>query len=109
MAYDEGLLALLRDDLVETPGIVEKKMFGGICFMWNGNMLCGVHKDGGMMRVGKEREAEALAISGASKMGFTKRPMPGFIDVDDDLLSDDERRQQILALAMAYVGDMPAK
>lgn len=109
MAYDEGHLALLRDDLVDTPGISEKKMFGGICFMLNGNMLCGVHKGGGMMRVGKALEEEALAIDGASKMAFTKRPMPGFVDIDEDLIADDTRRQQILALAMAYVGDMPAK
>ena len=67
MAYDEGHLTLLRDDLVDEPGIVEKKMFGGICFMLNGNMLCGVHKGGGMFRVGKDLEAEALAIEGASE------------------------------------------
>ncbi|UZD92025.1 TfoX/Sxy family protein [Cognatishimia activa] len=109
MAYDEGHLALLRDDLVDEPGIVEKKMFGGICFMLNGNMLCGVHKGGGMFRVGKELEADALAINGASEMAFTKRPMPGFIDADEDLFEDDARRQQILALAKAYVGAMPSK
>lgn len=109
MAYDEGHLALLRDDLVDQPGLIAKKMFGGICFMLNGNMLCGVHKGGGMFRVGKEREAAALEISGASPMAFTKRPMPGFIDVDDDLMADDTRRGQILALAKAYVGEMPSK
>lgn len=109
MAYDEGHLALLRDDLVDQPGLIEKKMFGGICFMLNGNMLCGVHKGGGMFRVGKDREAAALSISGASPMAFTKRPMPGFIDVDDDLMADDTRRGQILALAKAYVGEMPSK
>lgn len=109
MAYDEGHLALLRDDFVDQPGLIEKKMFGGICFMLNGNMLCGVHKGGGMFRVGKDREAEARAISGASPMAFTKRPMPGFIDVDDDLMADDTRRGQILALAKAYVGEMPSK
>ena len=109
MAYDEGHLALLRDDLVDEPGIAEKKMFGGICFMLNGNMLCGVHKGGGMFRVGKELEAEALAIEGASEMSFTKRPMPGFIDANEDLFEDDTRRQQILALAKTYVGAMPSK
>lgn len=109
MAYDEGHLALLRDDLVDDPGIAEKKMFGGICFMLNGNMLCGVHKGGGMFRVGKELEADALAIEGANEMAFTKRRMPGFIDVNEDLIEDDARRHQMLALAKTYVGAMPAK
>ncbi|MDC0737161.1 TfoX/Sxy family protein [Cognatishimia sp. SS12] len=109
MAYDEGHLALLRDDLQDQTGIAEKKMFGGICFMLNGNMLCGVHKGGGMFRVGKELEAAALAIDGASEMAFTKRPMPGFIDADEDLFADDARRLKILRLALDYVGDMPAK
>lgn len=109
MAIDQGLATLLRDDLADEIGISEKKMFGGLCFMLNGNMLCGVHKNGGMFRVGKELEAQALNIEGASPMDFTKRPMPGFIDVDDDLMADDARRLQMLALAKTYVGAMPAK
>ena len=109
MAVDEGLVEILREDLAHTVNITEKRMFGGLCFMLNGNMLCGVHKNGGMFRVGKELEAEALAIKGARPMDFTGRPMAGFIDVEDDLLGDDARRHKMLALAQAYVGAMPAK
>ena len=109
MALDDGLVEILREDLAHVTNVTEKRMFGGLCFMLNGNMLCGVHKNGGMFRVGKEHEATALAISGARPMDFTGRPMAGFIDVDDALMGDDDRRQQILALAQAYVGAMPAK
>ena len=109
MAVDEGLVEILREDLAHTVNITEKRMFGGLCFMLNGNMLCGVHKNGGMFRVGKELEAEALAFEGARPMDFTGRPMAGFIDVDDDLLGDDDRRLRMLALAQAYVGAIPAK
>ena len=94
MAYDEGLAAMMRDDLAEQPGITEKKMFGGLCFLMNGNMVCGVHSGGGMFRVGKVREAEARAIPGASELTFTGRPMGGMIEVDDEALGDDERRGQ---------------
>ena len=59
MAYDEGLAELLRGDVAELGAIAEKKMFGGLCFMLNGNMLCGVHKGGAMFRVGKDNAAEA--------------------------------------------------
>ena len=109
MAYDEGLAHLMRDDLSEEPGITEKKMFGGLCFLLHGNMVCGVHKDGGMFRVGKPREAEALAIEGAQEMDFTGRRMGGFIDVDSDLMGDDTRRGQMMALALANARALPPK
>lgn len=109
MAYDEGLAYLIRDDLSEEPGISEKKMFGGLCFLLHGNMVCGVHKDGDMFRVGKPREAAALAIDGAREMDFTGRRMGGFIDVDADLMGDDSRRLQMMDLALANARALPPK
>jgi len=109
MAYDDGHLEIFRDALAETPGIIEKKMFGGICFMMDGNMLCGVHKGGGMFRVGKENVDVALAIDGARPMDFTGRPMKGFVDVNEDLLGDSARMDQMIALAKTYVGSLPPK
>jgi TfoX/Sxy family transcriptional regulator of competence genes len=109
MAFDEGLAEILRGDLADLPGITEKKMFGGIAFMMNGNMLCGVHSGGAMFRVGKEREAEALAIDGARPMDFTGRRMGGFVDVGDEALADDARRGAWMRLAQAYAGELPAK
>ncbi|HUS54425.1 MAG TPA: TfoX/Sxy family protein [Thermohalobaculum sp.] len=88
MAYDEGHAEILRDALRDVPGITEKRMFGRVCLLLNGNMLCGVHKDGAMFRVGKQREAAALAIPGAREMTFTGRRMGGMIDVSDDAMGD---------------------
>jgi len=45
MAYDEGLAQRVRELLEERPGFVEKKMFGGICFLLHGNMTCGIIND----------------------------------------------------------------
>ncbi|WP_299350593.1 TfoX/Sxy family protein [uncultured Shimia sp.] len=109
MAYDEGLAHILRDDLTEVAGIEEKKMFGGLCFMLNGNILCGVHKGGGMFRVGKDNEVAALAINGVSPLAFTGKKMGGMLDVDEDLMADDGHRAQVLGLAMNFVGNLPAK
>lgn len=109
MAYDEGLAALMRDDLAEQPGISEKKMFGGLCFLMHGNMVCGVHTGGAMFRVGKPREAEAMAIEGAGPMTFTGRKMGGMIDVGDDALADDKRRAQWIALALENAASLPPK
>ena len=109
MAFDNGLAEIMRADLADMSGVVEKKMFGGLCFMMNGNMLCGVHTGGGMYRVGKANQATALAIPGVSPMAFTGRPMGGMIDVSEDVLANDTRRAQCLALALEFVGPMPAK
>jgi len=109
MAYDEGLAELLRGDLAETAGIGEKRMFGGLAFMLNGNMLCGVHPGGAMFRVGKDNEPFALAIPGARAMAFTGRQMGGFVDVDDEAMADDTRRARLMNLALDFVRALPAK
>lgn len=109
MAYDEGLAQIMRDDLAELAGVSEKKMFGGMAFMLNGNMLCGVHKDGGMFRVGKDNETAALDIEGAGPMEFTGRKMGGMVDVSDEALEDDIRRARLMALALDFVKALPAK
>jgi hypothetical protein len=109
MAYDEGLAELMRGDLAEEPGVTEKKMFGGLCFMLDGNMVCGVHKGGGMFRVGKDGDAVALGIEGVSPMAFTGRQMAGFVDVTDDCVCDDTRRARLMAMALGYVRALPAK
>lgn len=109
MAYDEGLAEAMRQDLADIEGISEKKMFGGLCFLLDGNMLCGVHKGGAMFRVGKAAEAEALAIDGAMLLGFTGRKMGGMIEVDDAGAAEEENRAAWITLAKAFVGPLPAK
>lgn len=109
MAYDDGLAELLRNELADAPGISEKKMFGGLCFLLNGHMVCGVHKDGGMARVGKAAEPEALKIAGVSPLSFTGRPMGGMVDVAEDSFADDALRAEIVAMALAYAKTLPPK
>ena len=109
MAYDEGSAQTLIDTLADTPGITEKKMFGGLCFMLNGNMLCGVHKDGGMFRIGKVNEEAALAVEGARPLGFTGRKMGGMVEVTDECIADDDQRAELMKLALDFVGSLPAK
>jgi hypothetical protein len=109
MAYDEGHAELMRSDLAEVAGISERKMFGGLCFMLNGHMVCGVHKGGGMARVGKAAEAAALEIDGIEPLSFTGRKMGGMVDVSEDLLGDDERRARIVAMSLGYAQSLPPK
>ncbi|MCF6327326.1 MAG: TfoX/Sxy family protein [Devosiaceae bacterium] len=100
----------LRDILGDDPNIAEKKMFGGVAFMLNGNMLCGYTNKGKLMvRVGKELEAEARKLPGAQDMDFTGKKMGGMLFVDEAALEEDAALQQWIALATRFVGALPAK
>ena len=109
MAYSEEHAQIFRDALSDLSGITEKKMFGGLCFMLNGNMLCGVHKDGGMARVGKDNEAAALELDGVEPLSFTGRRMGGMVDVSEKAIEHAGTRDAVLTLAREFVESLPAK
>jgi TfoX/Sxy family transcriptional regulator of competence genes len=108
MAYDPGLAESLRDALAELP-ITEKKMFGGLAFLLHGHMVCGVHRGGAMVRVGKDGYAEALALKGVTPMMFTGKPMVAMVDVSDEAVADDAVRGRLLDIALATVRALPPK
>ena len=108
MAFDPGLAQLLRDDLVAEP-FTEKKMFGGLCFLSGGHMICGLHKGGTMYRVGKDRYAEALALPGARPMMMGDRPMAAMVELSIEDSADDALRTPVLALALATVRALSPK
>lgn len=101
MAYDEGLAQLMRDALAD-EAFTEKRMFGGLCFLLHGNMVCGVHKGGAMFRVGKPNDAAAHAITGVGPMMFTGKPMQGFVECEDEVVADDTRRAALIDLSLAF-------
>ena len=87
----------------------EIRMFGGICFTLNGNMMVGTMKNGELLaRVGDAQEAEALARPGARRMDFTGREMKGFVLVAPGALADDALSDWV-SMAAAYVGALPPK
>jgi TfoX/Sxy family transcriptional regulator of competence genes len=98
----------LRNALALRKGVTEQKMFGGVCFLLNGNMLCGSSKRGFMFRVGKERHAEALSRPGASPMEMNGRRYEGFIRVDPSLCTNRQLPDWV-ALAHAHVALLPPK
>lgn len=113
MAYDELLAARFRDTLEGVANITEKRMMGGVCFMVNGNMIGGAHREKTgegrfMFRVGKENEAEALARPGAMPMIHGSRRMGGFVFVDDGEC-DGPALADWVALARQYAESLPPK
>lgn len=109
MPYDPGMADQMREDLGVMPGLAEKKMFGGLCFLLDGNMICGVHKDGAMFRVGKPAEADALLIPGVLPLSFTGRKMGGMVEMDAGGFADDDARVQVIQLARSHAQSLPAK
>ena len=88
MAYNEELAARIRTSLEGRPGVIERKMFGGIAFLIHGNMSCGVINDDLMVRVGPDSHQASLALPHARPMDFTGRPMKGMVFVGPEGIND---------------------
>ena len=79
MTYDEKTAERIRGVLKRRRGVLEKKMFGGIAFLLNGNMCCGVLKKDIVLRLGERGAAQALKKPHARPMDFTGKPLKGMI------------------------------
>jgi TfoX/Sxy family transcriptional regulator of competence genes len=108
MADDQELAASVRAALAGTGVIREVRMFGGIGFMLNGNLVAAASRRGLLLRMGKDRQAEALAQSGARPMVMRGRTMEGYVYVDIPALNK-QTVQNWLRLAVAYVQSLPRK
>jgi len=108
MALDKDLAERMRGALVGAGAIREVRMFGGLCFMLNGNMVAGTSTRGLLVRVGKDQQSNALARPGAKPMEMAGRPMAGYVVVDPPP-SDDRSLQDWLDLAVAFVKTLPSK
>lgn len=97
----------MRDALAGRRGVTEKRMFGGPCWMLNGNMLCAVEVGRFLFRVGKALEAEAVA-RGGEVVAFTGRRMGGIVWVDADAALD-RGLDDWIAFAAQFVGGLPPK
>ena len=107
-SYDELTAERIRSAL-RGNAVTEKRMFGGITMMVNGNMLCCASPRGLMIRVGAEGEAAALAKPAAAPCTATGRRMAGFVMVGHAGLATAREVESALRLAHAYVKTLPAK
>jgi TfoX/Sxy family transcriptional regulator of competence genes len=105
---EQNVLAAVRASLADTAAVKEIKMFGGIGFMLNGNLLVAASSRGLLARVGKEAESEALTRAGASPMVMRGRTMAGYIRVAAAAL-DRRSVTSWVQLARAFVTTLPKK
>ncbi len=83
MAYDEKLADRIRERLASLPAVEEKEMMGGMAFMVNDKMCVGIYHDEMMCRIDPEFHEAAVEMTGCRTMDFTKRPMKGWVLVDN--------------------------
>lgn len=109
MAYNEELAERMRRAFGTQAGLQEKKMFGGLAFMLEGHMCCGVIKDEIMVRVGPEGWEEALAQPHAREMDFTGRSIKGMVYVGAEGCGSDAAARGWVRRGMAFVRTLPPK
>ncbi len=108
MAYNLKLADRIRSELNGVP-FVEKKMFGGMGFLLNGNMACGVNKNDLIVRVDPEKHSALLKKPHAKPFDMTGRPMKGWLIVEADGCKTDKQLRTWVKEGVEFALTLPAK
>ncbi len=110
MTYDLALADRIRDLIADLPGLSEKKMFGGLAFLVNGNMMVAASGQGGLMvRVNPEQSDDLAAAGVARPMEMRGRPMRGWLRVDGDNLRTKRELAKWVTLGSKYAQSLAPK
>jgi hypothetical protein len=109
MAYDEKLAARIREVVKDQPGIAEKMMFGGLAFILNGHMCCGIVGEELMVRVGPEAYEKSLAETHVREMNFTGRPMKGMIYIAPEGVKTKNGLSRWVNMGIGFALTLPPK
>lgn len=108
MAYNQTLAERVHT-ILKDEGVVEKKMFGGVGYLLNGNMACGVHGENLIVRVGEERYEEILTHPLAKPFDLTGKPMTGWVEILPTGTSRDVDLAGWVRTGIAYARSLPSK
>jgi TfoX/Sxy family transcriptional regulator of competence genes len=110
MPYDEDLANRLRELLAGEGPVTEKKMFGGLAFMLDGNMCVGASHTGGLLaRIDPADTEAALERPHAARMEMGGRSMDGWIRVEPEGLETERDLAGWVERSVAYVKTLPPK
>jgi TfoX/Sxy family transcriptional regulator of competence genes len=109
MAFDETLAERIRKALARKKGIAEKKMFGGVGFLLNGNMCVGVWKESLIVRLDPDQYEDALKEAHVSEFNITGRSMKGWALVGPEGVATDAELKEWIGRAAKFVGTLPEK
>jgi len=108
MAYDLKLAERIRSELNGMP-FVEKKMFGGVGLLLNGNLACGVNKDNLIVRVDPEKHTALLKKPHAKPFDLTGKPMKGWLLVEADGVKTDKQLSAWVKEGVEFAVTLPPK
>ena len=109
MAFSESLAVRIRDALARRRNIAERKMFGCLCFLLNGNALAGVWKDRLIARLGPDEGEAALREPHVRAFDITGRPMRNWVAVEPEGVEDDDQLQAWIGRATKFVRTLPKR
>lgn len=110
MAYDEKLAARLRDLLVHEEGLTEKRMFGGLAFLINGNMSVSASGQGGLLlRVDPDETDALLAAPHAQRFEMRGRAMRGWLRIAPEGVRTKRELERWVKHGVAYARSLPSK
>lgn len=109
MTYSDAIADRVRSVLGGGGDVVERQMFGGLTFMVNGHMSCGVSEDRLMVRLAPEAAEDALEEPGGSPFDVTGRPLKGMLWIDADAIQDDETLAAWVGRAATRARSLPPK
>ena len=106
---DERLIERIRPILKRRKGYSEKKMFGGVCFMINGNMCVGPWKGGLIVRLEKEKHEETQSEPHVRPMDITGKVMKGWALVEPAGINADDNLKAWVRRGAKFAASLPAK
>jgi TfoX/Sxy family transcriptional regulator of competence genes len=110
VAYDEDLANRIRELILTEPGVTEKKMFGGLAFLINGNMAVSASGQGGLLLHVEPDDTEALlAKPHAKAFEMRGREMRGWLRVDADGLKTKRQLERWVARGVDHARSLPRK
>jgi TfoX/Sxy family transcriptional regulator of competence genes len=111
MAYDEQLAEEVRERLAALDGeVVEKRMFGGLGFMVDGNLAVAASRRGGLLVRTDPADAEEVESQpGVEPMESAGRRMPGWVFVAPEALASEDALDAWVTRALAFVATLPPK
>ena len=109
MPYDEGVADRIRTVLTGHAAISEMRSFGGLSFLLNGNMGCGVLTDELVVRVGPDAYEDCVTQPHARPMDFTGRPMKGWVYIGPDGFGEDDELEGWVARGVEFASSLPVK
>lgn len=109
MAYDEALAVRVRRALGRKPGMAEQKMFGGVAFLLNGNMCCGITGTDLIVRLDRLQAESALAEQHTKVFDMSGRPMKGWVVVTAPGTANDDALARWVGLGAKFARTLPPK